>query len=83
MIKEFEKTEIAAIMKIWLDTNITAHHFIPEKYWVDNYNIVKEQYMPMAKTFVYKDMIIPGLARQQSEAQQHFIVKLMKCIFNT
>jgi len=48
-------------MKIWLDTNITVHHFIPEKYWVYNYNVVKEQYMPMAKTFVYKeDSIVSG-----------------------
>lgn len=61
MLKEFEKTDIDAVMKIWLDTNITAHPFIPEKYWVDNYNVVKEQYLPVAKTFVDKeDGIVKG-----------------------
>ncbi|WP_110954963.1 N-acetyltransferase [Anaerosinus massiliensis] len=54
MITKFSQGEINQIMEIWLDTNITAHHFIPEQYWQDHYNIVKEQYMPIAETFVYK-----------------------------
>ncbi|AIF53065.1 N-acetyltransferase [Pelosinus sp. UFO1] len=61
MIKDFEKNKIDAVMKIWLDTNINAHHFIRENYWVDNYDVVKEQYMPMARTFIYEeDSIIKG-----------------------
>ena len=61
MIKEFDKSEINGVMKIWLDTNIIAHDFIPEKYWCDNYKLVRDQYMPIAKTFVYKeDSVIKG-----------------------
>jgi putative acetyltransferase len=61
MIKEFDKSQINEVMKIWLDTNITAHDFIPGKYWCDNYNLVKEQYMPIANTFIYKeDIVIKG-----------------------
>ena len=61
MIKEFDKSEINEVMKIWLDTNIIAHDFISEKYWCDNYKLVEEQYMPIAKTFVYKeDSVIKG-----------------------
>ena len=55
MIKEFEQTNIDAILKIWLDGNMDAHYFIPEKYWVDNYNVVKEKYLPIAKTFIYEE----------------------------
>lgn len=61
MIKELEKFEIEQVMDIWLNTNITAHNFLPKKYWVNNYDLVKEQYIPMAKNFVYKeDGIIKG-----------------------
>ncbi|WP_130807618.1 N-acetyltransferase [Senegalia massiliensis] len=55
MIKQLEKFEIEEIMNIWLKTNITAHSFIPEKYWIKNYNLVKYQYMPGSTTFIYKE----------------------------
>lgn len=55
MIKQLENFEIEEIMEIWLKTNITAHSFIPEKYWIDNYNVVKDEYMPISTTFVYKE----------------------------
>ncbi len=59
MIKELAKSEIQEIMDIWFNTNLSAHEFIPKHYWVKNYNVVKEQYIPVAKTFVYieKDII--------------------------
>ncbi|WML32900.1 N-acetyltransferase [Clostridium sp. OS1-26] len=55
MIKELEKFEIEEVMNIWLKTNITAHRFIPEQYWTKNYDLVKNEYMPVSKTFVYKE----------------------------
>lgn len=29
-------------MEIWLNENIKAHNFIPEEYWKNNYEYVKE-----------------------------------------
>lgn len=55
MVKAFDSNKINEIMKIWLDTNINSHNFIPERYWVSNYNVVKHQYIPIAKTFVYEE----------------------------
>lgn len=55
MIKRLEKIEIEEVMDIWLKTNITAHSFIPKEYWIKNYNIVKEEYFPISKTFIYKE----------------------------
>ncbi len=55
MIKQLEEFEIEEIMDIWLKTNITAHSFMPEKYWVKNYSIVKDEYIPFSTTFVYKE----------------------------
>lgn len=55
MIKQLESFEIEEVMNIWLKTNITAHSFISEQYWIKNYNVVKEEYMPISTTFVYKE----------------------------
>jgi len=55
MIKEFEQAKTKEIMKIWLDTTINAHYFIPEKYWVDNESVIREKYLPIAKTFIYEE----------------------------
>lgn len=61
MIKELEDFEIKEVMDIWLKTNIIAHDFILEEYWIKNYNIVKEEYIPISKTFIFKeDNIIKG-----------------------
>lgn len=54
MIRAFEKNDLAAVMKIWLDTNIKAHDFIPKKYWSDNYETVKGA-LPQAEVYVYED----------------------------
>lgn len=41
-------------MQIWLETNIKAHSFIPEEYWLSNYEMVKSS-LPEAEVFVYED----------------------------
>lgn len=42
-IKKFNKIQdIESIIKIWLDSNLEAHNFIPAEYWQENYNQVKE-----------------------------------------
>ncbi len=55
MIKSMDKSQIEEIMDIWLKTNITAHSFISEQYWMENYNVVKNQYLPHSATFVYEE----------------------------
>lgn len=55
MIKQLEDDEIEKVMNIWLTTNINAHNFIQEEYWVRNYDLVKNEYIPNSKTFVYKE----------------------------
>ncbi|CEO35688.1 acetyltransferase [[Clostridium] sordellii] len=55
MIRKLENKDIDKIMDIWLKSTIKAHDFIEEKYWKDNYNTVKNIYIPMADSFVYED----------------------------
>jgi len=38
MIRELRKADINKVANIWLDTNITAHYFIPAQYWQNNRN---------------------------------------------
>lgn len=54
-IRELKNCEIDDIMKIWLESTIEAHYFIEEEYWKKNYEVVRDIYIPMAKTFVYCD----------------------------
>ena len=39
-----------------IKSTIKAHDFISKEYWQNNYNTVKEVYIPMSETFVYKDV---------------------------
>jgi len=54
MIQDFNISELEEVMKIWLDTNIKAHDFIPEQYWLNNFVLVKNL-LPQADIFVYQD----------------------------
>ena len=54
MIRAFRENDLFVVMQIWLDTNIKAHSFIPQKYWTDNYAVVKD-ILPQAEIYVYED----------------------------
>lgn len=54
MIRYLKQKDIDKIMKIWLESTIKAHDFIPKKYWQDNFNVVKDTYIPQSKTYVYE-----------------------------
>ena len=54
MIRELRKADINIVANIWLDTNITAHYFIPAQYWKSNFELVKELLL-QATVYVYED----------------------------
>lgn len=55
MIRKFNPNiDIEDVSKIWLDTNIKTHDFIPTKYWQDNSEIVKEMFL-QAEIYVYEN----------------------------
>lgn len=55
MIRQLQNKDIDKIMEIWLESTIDAHKFISKEYWNENYNIVKDVYIPISKTFIYED----------------------------
>lgn len=41
MVRRMRPAEIDAAADIWLETNIEAHSFVPERYWRDHFEAVK------------------------------------------
>lgn len=57
----FNKKDIDEIMKIWVESTIKSHDFINENYWIESQDIVRNKYIPISKTYIYKeDNIIKG-----------------------
>ena len=54
MIRSLQKADINRVADIWLDTNLKAHSFISEQYWISNYEFVKEM-LSQAEVYVYED----------------------------
>ena len=54
-IYEMQDVQIEEVMNIWLTSTLQGHPFIARDYWEGNYKVVKEQYLPLAKTFVYEE----------------------------
>lgn len=60
MIEKAKAEHLDAIMKIWLETNILAHPFIPKTYWEKAFEQVK-QAMPTADLFIcHEDSVVKG-----------------------
>lgn len=53
-IRKGKESDIEAIMRIWLQTNISAHTFIPASYWKNNFQGVKEAILS-AEIYVYEE----------------------------
>lgn len=54
MIRVLREQDLAAVMEIWLDANVKAHHFIPEAYWAGHFPAVREM-LPQAEIYVFEN----------------------------
>ncbi|VYT62994.1 N-acetyltransferase [Clostridium tertium] len=54
-IRKIKSEEIEKVMELWKASTIKAHSFIEKEYWENNYEVVKNIYIPMSETFVYDD----------------------------
>ena len=67
MIRRLQKVDINRVADIWLKTNLEAHDFISEQYWIGNYEAVKKM-LPQAEVYVYEDnKIIQGFVGVQDK----------------
>lgn len=54
MIRKFKDIDLDKVSQIWINTNISAHSFIPADYWMSNFEAVKEM-LPQAEIYVYEE----------------------------
>lgn len=53
LIRKLQKSDIARVADIWLDTNLKAHDFISAKYWKDHFEFVKGM-LSQTEVYVYE-----------------------------
>ena len=51
MIRPFAETDLAAVMELWLASNLQAHPFIAPSYWAEHLEEVKSL-LPQAEVYV-------------------------------
>jgi len=52
VIRKISMLDIPRVMDIWLNATIQGHPFIPEDYWYNNYDTVKNVWIPSSDTYV-------------------------------
>lgn len=59
MVRKFQAGDLDAVMSIWLNANIEAHHFVDPEYWRSCYSTVKAM-IPQAEVYVSDDNGVNG-----------------------
>lgn len=54
MIRAFVQDDMEAVLSIWLDASVEAHHFIEAAYWQSKVQVMREVYLPASETFVFE-----------------------------
>ncbi|AHM71285.1 N-acetyltransferase [Yersinia hibernica] len=53
MIRAYQPDDLESLMQLWLTSTIAAHPFIAEQYWHESAALVRNTYLPAARTWVY------------------------------
>lgn len=53
MIRAYQPDDLDAVMQLWLASTIAAHPFVTEQYWHESAPLVRDTYLPAARTWVY------------------------------
>ena len=54
MIRKPNNDDVDRIAQIWLEVNTKTHDFIPEKYWIEQYDAVK-QMLSQSEVYIYEE----------------------------
>lgn len=55
MIRNLRNDDIDIVMELWKESTMEAQNFIPDEYWMENYDNVKNNYLPNSDTYVYEE----------------------------
>lgn len=54
MVRRMREQDVDKVAEIWLEGNINTHDFIPEEYWRENYEAVRNQ-LAETEVYIYED----------------------------
>lgn len=77
IIKKMVKNDIQEVVKIWYETSIIAHDFIPKHYWVNGKKDMENIYIPNSETYIISqnDEILGFLTMVENYLAAIFIKK--------
>ncbi|MBU9810833.1 N-acetyltransferase [Rahnella sp. C60] len=52
MIRAARPADTEAILMLWLRSSLLSHAFIAESYWIESLQMVREDFLPKARTWV-------------------------------
>lgn len=55
MIREFHSADMTPLLVLWMESTIYAHPFIAERYWHESEAVVRDVYLPAARTWVWEE----------------------------
>jgi len=55
MIRNFQPSDMDAVIEIWLDASIRAHDFVSGNFWQSKVIEMREVYIPASETYVYEE----------------------------
>lgn len=55
MIRNLRNDDIDIVMELWKESTMEAQSFISDEYWLENYDNVKNNYLPNSDTYVYEE----------------------------
>lgn len=55
MIREAQRSELPAILELWLESTIWGHPFIKANYWRDCIPLVRDAYLANAQNWVWEE----------------------------
>ena len=59
MIREAQRSELPAILELWLESTTWGHPFIKANYWRDCIPLVRDAYLANAQNWVWEDRFLP------------------------
>lgn len=55
MIREAQRSELPALLELWLESTIWGHPFIKSSYWRDCIPLVRDAYLANAQNWVWEE----------------------------
>jgi shikimate kinase/GNAT superfamily N-acetyltransferase len=61
-IRKYKPEDEHTVVEIWYQASLIAHDFVPADFWEQEKDVIRREYLPLSKTWVYeKDQQIVGM----------------------